>query len=392
MSDNVTELGLELETAHDRKGLLKKILAIVAATVFVCGVVAVVLFGESLNLDNFRRWFKYMNIVQDGTYGSYSFDSHSSNRYGSFSDGLAVASVSGLDAYDENGGELFILQQQMALPQLMVKGELAVAYDVGGYHLLALHARNGEVLRLEENRAILDADVSSGGHICVSSSASGYKSVLSVYNEKQQLVYRWLSSTTYIPHCAISPDGKMLVAVGLGQSGGNFESTLYYFRTDSEEIQMSVSLGSDLIYDVYFTESGNICAIGELGVQCINQKGDVLGSYLYEEPYLKDYDLGGKGFLTLSVNMYRAGNRYSLVTVDDTGHKIAGTYIGQEILDISAAGRYVAVLTSDGLTVYTQNLTVYASTIETGNATAIVMREDGSVLLIGNGEGRLYIP
>ena len=390
MSDNVTEL--ELDSAPKGKGLWKKILALAAVVLVVLSVLAVILFRDSLNLDNLRRWVKYMNVNDSVGFGTYSFDSHSSNRYCSFDDGLIVASVSGLNAYDENGGELFVLQKQMALPEIMVNGDLALAYDVGGNALVALHARNGEVLRLDESRPILDADLSTGGAICLSSSASGYKSVLSVYDNQQQLIYRWLSSTTYIPYCAISPDGKMLAAIGLGQSFGTYESTLYFFRTDSEEVQMTVSLGSDLVYDVMFTDSGNICVIGETGVQYVDQKGEHLGTYVYEEPYLKDYDAGGNGFLTLSVNMYRAGNRYTLVTVDEKGQKIAESYIGQEILDLSACGRYIAVLTSEGLTIYTQDLSIYDETIETGNATAVVMREDGSVLLLGNGQGRLYVP
>ena len=390
MSDNVTEIGLE--TAPVRRGLRKKVLAMSVAVLLVCGVLALILFGESLNMDNLRRWVKYMNVKDSEATGMYSFDSHSSNRYGTFADGLVVASVSGMNTYDKNGAEQYVLQRQMSLPQLQVSGRLAMVYDVGGNGLSVLHERNGEVLRLEESRAILDADLSSGGFICLSSSASGYKSVLSVYNEQQELIYRWLSSTTYIPHCAISPDGKLLAAVGLGQNNGTFESSLLFFRTDSEEVQNTVSLGSDLIYDLYFEDSDSICVIGETGVRCINLKGAPLGEYVYEEPYLKDFDAGGNGFLTLSVNTYRAGNRYSLVTVDKKGQRIAGTYIGQEILSLSACGRYIAVLTAEGLTIYTQNLSVYDQSIETGNATDVVMREDGSVLLLGNGQGRLYIP
>ena len=390
MSDNVTEIGLE--TAPVRRGLRKKVLAMSVAVLLVCGVLALILFGESLNMDNLRRWVKYMNVKDSEATGMYSFDSHSSNRYGTFADGLVVASVSGMNTYDKNGAEQYVLQRQMSLPQLQVSGKLAMVYDVGGNGLSVLHERNGEVLRLEESRAILDADLSSGGFICLSSSASGYKSVLSVYNEQQELIYRWLSSTTYIPHCAISPDGKLLAAVGLGQNNGTFESSLLFFRTDSEEVQNTVSLGSDLIYDLYFEDSDTICVIGETGVRCINLKGEPLGEYVYEEPYLKDFDAGGNGFLPLSVNTYRAGNRYSLVTVDKKGQRIAGTYIGQEILSLSACGRYIAVLTAEGLTIYTQNLSVYDQSIETGNATDVVMREDGSVLLLGNGQGRLYIP
>lgn len=390
MSDNVTQL--DLEPTPDHRGLWKKIVVFAVIVAAVCGLVALVLFTDGLNLDGLRRWVKYMNVGGDDSYGVYTFDAHSSNRYASFGDGLAVVSVSGLSAYDENGEELFVLQEQMELPQLQVSGDMALAYDVGGNSLLALHRRNGEVLRLKENRAILDADLSSGGYLCTSSSASGYKSVLSVYNNSQNLVYRWLSSTTYIPLCAISGDGRWLAAVGLGQKGGVFESSLLLFRTDSEEIQQTISLGSQLIYDLLFVGDKTICAIGETSVQYLTLDGTFLGSYSYQDRYLKDFTADGDGFLTLAVNMYKAGNRYSLVTVDEKGKEIASVYLGQEILDMSACGRYLAVLTPEGLTIYTQSLSVYHQTVETGNATAVVMRKDGSALLLGNGQGWLYVP
>lgn len=390
MSDNVTQL--DLEPTPDHRGLWKKIVVFAVIVAAVCGLVALVLFTDGLNLDGLRRWVKYMNVGGDDSYGVYTFDAHSSNRYESFGDGLAVVSVSGLSAYDENGEELFVLQEQMELPQLHVSGDMALAYDVGGNSLLALHRRNGEVLRLKENRAILDADLSSGGYLCTSSSASGYKSVLSVYNNSQNLVYRWLSSTTYIPLCAISGDGRWLAAVGLGQKEGVFESSLLLFRTDSEEIQQTISLGSQLIYDLLFVGDKTICAIGETSVQYLTLDGTFLGSYSYQDRYLKDFTADGDGFLTLAVNMYKAGNRYSLVTVDEKGKEIASVYLGQEILDMSACGRYLAVLTPEGLTIYTHSLSVYHQTVETGNATAVVMRKDGSALLLGNGQGWLYVP
>lgn len=390
MSDNVTRM--EPEQSPNRRGLWKKIVVFAVVVAAVCGLVALILFSDGLNLDSLRRWVKYMNVSGDGSYGVYTFDSHSSNRYESFGDGLAVASVSGLTVFDEQGEELFSLQKQMALPQLQVRGDLAMVYDVGGGSLLALHRQNGEVLRLEENRAILDADLSDGGYLCTSSSASGYKSVLSVYNGSQNLIYRWLSSTTYIPLCTVSADGRWLAAVGLGQSGGAFESSLLLFRTDSEEIQRSVSLGSQLIYDLMFVGDKTICAVGETSVRFLSLDGELLGSYAYEDRYLKDFTDGGDGFLTLAVNMYRAGNRYTLVTVDEKGRELASVYLGQEILDLSACGRYIAALTPEGLTVYTQSLSVYAETVDTGSATSVVMRKDGSVLLLGNGQGKLYLP
>ena len=90
--------------------------------------------------------------------------------------------------------------------------------------------------------------------------------------------------------------------------------------------------------------------------------------------------------------MYKAGNRNSLITVDDSGEEIASLYLGKEVLDISASGNYLAVLTPDALTIYTSSLHVYAETVDIGSATSVLMREDGSAVLIGGGAGKLYLP
>lgn len=380
------------DNTSPKRSIVQRIALLVGIVVLVLAVVAVVIFRDRLNLDSLRRWVKYMNVSEQSEYGSYTFDAHSSNCYAEFDGGLAVASVGGLNTYDESGGERYVLQQQLTLPQLQVQGKLALAYDAGGKSLLLLHKSSGEVLRLEENRPILDADLSESGQLCVSSSASGYKSVLSVYGKKQKLIYRWLSSTAYLPLCAMSPSGKELAAVSLGQEDGVFESSVCLFRTDSDEQQGTIPLGSQLIYDLYYVDDETLCAVGETAVEFVTTAGESIGSYSYTDRYLKDFHQGGSGFLTLSLNMYRAGSRYSLVTLDYKGNVLGEEYIGKEVLDLSACGRYVAVLTPQSLTIYTSSLEVYHETVETGSATNVVMREDGSVLLLGSGQGRLYIP
>lgn len=388
MSDNVTQLYTPPKKHH----FLKRILLFSVILLVVCALIAAFVLRDTLNMDGLRRWVKYLNVRQDGDYGVFTFDAHNSNCYASFQNGLAVASVGGLDTFDAKGEEVFLSQAQLELPDIQTGKNLVMVYDVGGNTLLAVHSRSGEVLRLDTDKPILDADLSQGDAICYSTSASGYKSILTVYNSKQELIYRWLSSTIYMPLCAVSESGGYLAAVGLGQSNGSFESTLYLFQTNSEELALSVSLGNELIYDVCFLDDSTICIVGEASVQFLGLDGSSLGSFSYGDQYLKDFDDGGNGFLTLSVNMYRAGNRYSLITVDQAGNEIASVYIGQEILDLSACGKYVAVLTSEGLTVYNRDLTVYHETQETGTATSVLMREDGSVLLLGGGNGQLYIP
>lgn len=371
---------------------ITRILALLLLVIVVLGAVAIMLFPDALNADALRRWVKYLNVRTDENGGVYSFDSHNSNRYAGFDGGLAIASVGGLNVYTSDGREAIVSQGQLSLPVLQTGKDLAMTYDAGGPTLLAVHRRNGEVLRITSEKAILDADLSAGDDLCYASSASGYKSILTVYNDKQERIYRWLSSSTYMPLCAISDNGVQMAAIGLDQKNGSFESTLNLFRTHYDQIERTVSLGNELIYDVDYIGDDIICVIGEAAVRCYDAAGDILGNYPYGDSFLKDFDLGGNGFLTLSMNMYRAGNRYSLVTVDTEGQELASLYIGQEILDLSACGKYLAVLTMDGLTVYNRFLEEYAHTEEVGAATSVVMCEDGSVLLLGGGTGKIYIP
>ena len=64
----------------------------------------------------------------------------------------------------------------------------------------------------------------------------------------------------------------------------------------------------------------------------------------------------------------------------------------EEVVDISAAGRYVAALYTDRLVVYNLALGVYASLSGTENIQNVLMRPDGSALLLGGSSAQLFLP
>ena len=61
-------------------------------------------------------------------------------------------------------------------------------------------------------------------------------------------------------------------------------------------------------------------------------------------------------------------------------------------MDVSAAGDYVAVLTVNELTIFKQDMTVYADTANSWGARRVLVREDGSALLVTNESASLYLP
>ena len=93
-----------------------------------------------------------------------------------------------------------------------------------------------------------------------------------------------------------------------------------------------------------------------------------------------------------ALSRYRSGSTLKLVTVSADGEKIGEADIGKEVLCISAAGKYLAALYSDSLTIYTSDLSEYATLSNTEYAKSVIMREDGTALLLGTSSAWLFIP
>lgn len=386
MSDHLSDFSIQ-----PKKTIVKRILLFVLVGLLVIGLICLYVFRDVLNLDAARRYLRYLRTSEQ-TPGSFTFDANNANQYADFRDGLAVASTTGLSTYDKNGTQIAMTQTPMLSPAIRTGGRYAMAFDAGGTKLALLTNRAGSVLELSASAPILDADLAEDGSICYSTSEVGYKSVLCVYNSDQQLIYRWLSSSQYMPVCAVSSGAQYLAATTLGQRDGMFDTGVSVYRTDSERVYQTIPLGSELIYDLTFWDKSTLLTVGEQSACWIGINGEILGSYGYAGSYLKDYDFGGNGFLTLVLNMYKAGNRYSVVTVGADGLETGRLSSDTQILDFSAAGKYVAVLSATKLSVYTQDMKLYAEAENLTGATGVVMRADGSCILISGDHGSVFVP
>ena len=192
--------------------------------------------------------------------------------------------------------------------------------------------------------------------------------------------------------CAVASGSKYAAAAVLGQQDGMFESSVVLFRTDAEEIACTIPIGNAMIYDLHFVSDSKLCVLAEDALSFYDLDGNLLGSFSYGESYLKDYTTDGSGCLTLVMNLYQAGNRYTVLTVGYDGAELGRLSSGEQILDISAAGKYLAILTSSSLSIYDQALQEYDVSDNTAGAASVVMRADGSAILLANGHGTLYVP
>lgn len=388
MSDNVTPL-------HPKKRNVRRLVVrIVAAACVLALVAAVVIVAVKNDLTDFgavRRYFRYRNASNTETFGQYSYDAHNANRFAAYDEGLALASVGGLQLLDDYTGEIYSFHENISSPKVLSAGEYAMLYDVAGTRVLLAHATRGELLSLKAQEPVLDAYLTSSGAVCYVASEGNYKAVIPVYNADQQQIFTWFSASAYFNQCALSPDAKTLAAVSIGQEGAVFGSNLVILHTDSTEIQSTTSLGDTMVYELAFLADNSICAWTERGLSFLSDEGAERGSY---EPSaeIEKADLNGSGFAALWLQSDLAGEEGFVVTVDADGKEKGRMAFEEQILDLSVCGNYVAVLTAQRLCVFDEAMQLYAETEETYGATCALQRADGSVVLSASGSAVLYIP
>lgn len=390
MSEKREKTPKEQEKRHPVRGFLSFALMLAA-------VLLVVLFAayrDGTGFDILRRYLHYGRSEQAGGAVVYRYDAASKNRFALLGESLVVLSDASLRLFNSAGEEVWATPVTMSAPALAAGGGRAVAYDVGGTSLYVLD-QTGLLLELtaSEEEPYISATLNQNGELAVTAQKQGWKGSVKVYDQalSQDPIFEFKSSRRFVMDGYVL--GGSLAVVTLGQENGVFVSSvgLYDLSKDAEEPDSSYNISGGLAAAIGEQE-GKLAVIADTSLTFADAGGKLTGTYSYGGAYLREYNLGGAGFTALLLNRYRSGSVGRLVTVDTDGEVLGSLDIREEVLSVSASGRYLAVLYADHLAVYNQDLQPYAALQGTGDARSALMRADGSVLLLSAGTASLFLP
>lgn len=151
-------------------------------------------------------------------------------------------------------------------------------------------------------------------------------------------------------------------------------------------------MDDELILAVNCFSQGSMCAVTERGVYFLNGNLELTAQYSFGSAYLKDFTFAAENRCVLLLKEYETGSSGRIVVLSDGGDLQGEGEIASEVIAISAKGKYVAALYYDKLEIYKDNMHLYGETEDTGSAVELIMREDGSVLLLSYGTARIYLP
>lgn len=376
------------EEEAPKGGTLRSFFTFFLALAVVLAVVALAAYRDGTGFDMIRRHLNYGRSEQARGGAVYALSSK--NRFASLGEDLAVLSDTSLQLFDKDGQELWSRDVNMSAPALASGGGRAAAYDVGGTALYVLD-RSGVLLELTaaEEEPFISATLNDAGWLAVTAQKKGCKGCVSVYNKDMELVFAFHSSRRFVEDGYVLKD--RLAAVTLGQENGTFVSNIILYDLSEEEPVADYDVLGGLVAAIGEVD-GTIASISDTCLTYGAYDGTVEAVYSYGGAYLRDYALGGDGFAVLLLNRYRSGSVGKLVSVDAGGGELGALEVREEILSLSAAGRYLAVLYSNHLEVYNQDLQTYASLRGVEDVREVLMRSDGSVVMLSSQSASLFLP
>lgn len=390
--EQLTREGFEgRRTAPRRHDTLRRIGILGLTLLVVLAAVLAAAYLDLSDLDALRRALSYDKTESAGE-NTYRYDNDRTNVYALLGDRLLVASTTRVSVLADDGEEVYSREVRFTNPAISVGGRTAAVYDVGGTALYII-GESGLVRDLsgETDSGVVSARLNSSDFLALVTERSGYKSSLSVFTPTFERPFTYNSSNRYLLDACCERDGKHVAVVVLGESEGAFTSTVRRYALDQETALSDCPLADTLVYELA-SFGGTLVALGDTRFAALAADGSLAGSYEYPYPYLRDATLGGADFGALLLSRYRSGSAGRLVTVGAEGGLLASLELQRDVLDLSAAGDYLAVLYGDALVLYTADLTEYATLTDTKTARAVRMRPDGTAVLLGSTSAWLYVP
>lgn len=231
-----------------------------------CVVFGIVRYHESLRPENLSRLYAYAKAAGSMTdpFTHYDFEAGLNTVYEPFGAGLAVASGDTYSFVSGLGDSSYSIQLRYNDPAIRVSEDYVLLYDRNG---TGFCVANGYAEYLNENTdsPILSASMNQKGDFVLVTDQIGYRSAVTVYDNRQRLLCQWLTAQYYVMTASVSPDGQHFAALCLGQDGMSLTTRVLYFDIGKQDPAWTVELGERQVYSMTHDKSGGLVIVCDDG-------------------------------------------------------------------------------------------------------------------------------
>lgn len=281
--------------------------------------------------------------------------------------GFLTASPGSVKCFDGAGNIVFERELELRNAHIAQDGAFAAAYAEGGRSVVY---SDGEIVSTDND--IICAELSEKGYLALCTNEPGYMGSVTVYSPEKEPVYKWYCAKQRLISAAVSPDSERLAVL---TDGG-----IRLFSLDSEKERGFFECAG--LHDIAWLGE-RVCGIGEHGAYVCDDKGKAKGKREFSGKITGKFGVLDKK-LIIEVREHASGGDGDVYILDDGIDIRSRISPGAELWYLDCRDKKIAILTQNGVSVYSDKAKVLLSENVPG-AKEVLLSEKGDVIAVGGG-------
>lgn len=285
---------------------------------------------------------------------------------------VVAVSDNNFEVFNSAGKNVFGGRLNFNNPIAISKGRKLLIYSRGGKNLV-VYSGEMPIYTAETESAMYTAEIGECGYLAISMAEFGYQSAVKVYDKNFNELFLWLSADSIINNISLSADGTKMAASGVLFKNDSLTSKITVFDVSEGKELYSTEFYNSLVLETKILPDGNVMVVMDTGTAVMGAGGKVTSRYDYGTSTLNAYTFGSGDSLTLALGDYSSKKRTSLIRLDSKGKKDKGTFIRDEVKNISSYGSGTIIFNNDEFVLYDKDLNRKKKFIASENANPVVI-------------------
>lgn len=314
-----------------------RVIAIIVLISFL--VMMVVLFRDSITIENLQYFLRYLDTrqVQSDTISSIPYDSSSVSDIAVYKGGLAMVDSASVSLYDLNGDVIMTKEAANTSPLISSGDSTFLVYNIGGNTVQMYNSLTCLFDQTYDN-PISCAAVNNDGMFFVGTRSMEYRSVIDVYNKNFELIYQWFSPDKYLMCADLKDGGDALVTAAIyANVDGSSSAVVSVYRTNSEDVQSEITLTDQIPLSVHFQSNGGIVLITDRGLQFYDNALKLKNEVTYTG-YVPVRAESFDEYSYFALNKNVVGSQHEITVTDRDGNVLFSKNVEGEITDCTRSG------------------------------------------------------
>ena len=296
-----------------------------AITVAALLSIAVMIFsGADLSPSAISQGIKDKMALCNAAGEGYPFDVEGSRiiSVDGISNATALLTDTNYTVLDKDGREVLSEAHYMVSPIIKTAGRYTLLLDQRSTDF-NLKTLSGSIYSGKTDNSIITGDVSRSGRFAIVTKHDTSNAYVYVFSKSGSVLHRWKSSTYHISDITINPSGSLIAMCGVTtDENGQLKSCVIVQKVGGSSNLREYIFDGTLIFNVQFTDSDKIAAIGDDMAARLSVNVDKKLTYSYNDRTLNEFDISDNGNIALVLSNHSDGQNAIVTVINSSCHEV----------------------------------------------------------------------